>query len=987
MNLHPKARRLAHCAAAVLIASVVLARPAAAQSATATVRGAVTSQSEEVAAGASVVATNTATGYSARTTSGPDGNYVLPALPPGSYRIVATAPGAAPATQLITLQVGQNVSLNLTLDPQQSEVQLETVAVAGARDNRTSEVGTNVSQAQIAALPQTTRNFLSFADLAPGVAFTTLGDGSTQLRSGAQSADGVNVYIDGVGQKNYVLKGGITGQDSSRGNPFPQSAIAEYKVITQNYKAEFDQLSSAAVTAVTKSGTNEFHGEVFFDHSTTSWRAKTPAEKTAGLKVPSKEDQYGVSLGGPIIPDRMHWFLAYEGKRIDSPKTVTPGQGRTVADLPSGLQGLVGPTSAAFKEDLLFGKLDWSVDDSNLLELSLKVRREDETTNVERERTLPYGTLKTNDETRLDLRWQRSGDNWVNDAHLTWEDAQFSPRPRTIAPGYVLTTADQGQVILNAGGGRDYQNKAQKGYALQNDLTLSGLDWQGSHVVKMGVKLKFVDLEAQERNPYNAQYYYDIGESTTSPYQVVFGAPLAGVGDGRARSKNAQLGLYAQDDWEVNKNLSFNIGLRWDYERSPGYLNYVTPTDVVAALRSFTGINAPGSGVNIDNYISTGSNRKSYTGAWQPRLGFSLDLNADQQHVIFGGYARAYDRNLFDYLQLERTKATFPSYTFFFDTPDHDCSTAGPSCLTWDPVYYDPARLQALASGTGAGREINLLDNHLKTPRSDQISFGMRNRLGDWNTEVTVSRIESRDGLVFLLGNRRPDGSFFATDTIWGPPFGSPIPGFGSLLLGTNGLETRSNALFVKIDRPYRRETGWGAALAYTFTDAKENRQFGERYALDYPGLEGYGWKRSGAVSRHRLVAVGIVDGPYDFVYSARLTLATGAPRYGTNCLTSPPDSTGCFVDQIQPAGRKFLLGGPIWGFRQLDLAVSKAFKVPGGTLRLRADLINVLNAKNYDGYNTYWGINNVPNPDLGKPDGTLAGPTRTLKLGLAYAW
>jgi hypothetical protein len=486
-------RRLAHrTAAVVLAAGAALALPAAAQIATATVRGAVTAQSEP-AAGASVVATNTATGYSARTTSGPDGNYVLPALPPGSYRIVATATGAAPATQLITLQVGQNVSLNLALSSQQAEVQLETVVVAGTRDNRNSEVGTNVSQAQIAALPQTTRNFLSFADLAPGVAFTTLGDGSTQLRSGAQSADGVNVYIDGVGQKNYVLKGGITGQDSSRGNPFPQSAIAEYKVITQNYKAEFDQLSSAAVTAVTKSGTNEFHGEVFFDHSTTSWRARTPAEKTSGIKTPSKEDQYGVSLGGPIIPDRMHWFLAYEGKRIDSPKTVTPGQGRAVADLPSGLQGLVGPTSAAFKEDLLFGKLDWSVDDSNLLELSLKVRREDETTNVERERTLPYGTLKTNDETRLDLRWQRSGDNWVNDAHVTWEDAAFNPRPRTIAPGYVLTTADQGQVILQAGGGRDFQNKAQKGYALQNDLTLSGLDLKGSHVVKMGVKLKFVD--------------------------------------------------------------------------------------------------------------------------------------------------------------------------------------------------------------------------------------------------------------------------------------------------------------------------------------------------------------------------------------------------------------------------------------------------------------------------------------------------------------
>ena len=77
------------------------------------------------------------------------------------------------------------------------------------------------------------------------------------------------------------MPGGITGQDSSQGNPFPQLGIAEYKVITQNYKAEFDQVSSAAITAVTKSGTNTFHGEAFFDFSNQSLREKTPQEKTA----------------------------------------------------------------------------------------------------------------------------------------------------------------------------------------------------------------------------------------------------------------------------------------------------------------------------------------------------------------------------------------------------------------------------------------------------------------------------------------------------------------------------------------------------------------------------------------------------------------------------------------------------------------------------------------------------------------------------------
>ncbi|MBM7093209.1 TonB-dependent receptor plug domain-containing protein, partial [Streptomyces sp. S12] len=146
-------------------------------------------------------------------------------------------------------------------------------------ENKTSEIATYVSNKQITALPQASRNFLAFADIVPGVQFKTGTEGSTSLRSGAQLSNGINVYVDGVGQKDYVLKGGITGQDSSRGNPFPQLGIAEYKVITSNYKAEYDQLSSAAITAVTKSGGNDFHGSFFWDYTSDQWAAKTPREE------------------------------------------------------------------------------------------------------------------------------------------------------------------------------------------------------------------------------------------------------------------------------------------------------------------------------------------------------------------------------------------------------------------------------------------------------------------------------------------------------------------------------------------------------------------------------------------------------------------------------------------------------------------------------------------------------------------------------------
>ncbi len=96
-------------------------------------------------------------------------------------------------------------------------------------------------------MPQITRNFLEFADTVPGLDLhRERSSGQTSLKSGGQNTSAVNVYIDGVGQKNYVKEGGVSGQFDTQGNPFPQLAIGEYKVITSNYKAEFDQVSSAA---------------------------------------------------------------------------------------------------------------------------------------------------------------------------------------------------------------------------------------------------------------------------------------------------------------------------------------------------------------------------------------------------------------------------------------------------------------------------------------------------------------------------------------------------------------------------------------------------------------------------------------------------------------------------------------------------------------------------------------------------------------------
>lgn len=966
---------LLSCALAGCLA--LSAQEAVAQSASGSLRGQVSSASGP-AAEANITATNLANGTVRRVSAAANGNYTLAGLPPGDYRVDVEA-GGATSSRVVTVQVGQAVTLDLVVgaaapaDP----VTLGTVEVTGVSlvETRTSELVTYITPEQIAALPQVNRNFLSYADIAPGVQFITSGDGSTQLRGGAQGASAVNVFIDGVSQKAYTLPGGVSGQDSSRGNPFPQSAIGEYKVITQNYKAEFDQIGSAAVVAATRSGSNRFEGELFYDRFTEDMRASTPIEdRNGGVKTEQLDEQYGINFGGPILEDRLHFFLAYEAKEIVSPRDVIPGLGFQVEDLPPQFQSLTGSAQSPFKEDLYFGRLDFAASDRSFFEFNLKYRDETELTGVGGVNTPGYGTNKDNEETRAALRWQFSTDDWLNDAQVTYEDLSWNPRPATEGVGYVLTTQNPWDVILNAGAGRDFQNKGQKGWAFQDDFSFTSLQWNGYHLLKMGIKYKQVEVNAQEQQPYSPQYYYDINQSLTVPYQATLGVPLDGVGNGSASSENVQFGIYFQDDWEVNEHLTLNLGVRWDYEKSPTYIDFRTPDDVAAALRGWANINNANAGYDIEDYISDGSQRNAFKSGIQPRLGFSWDFRGDQRHVLFGGIGRSYDRNLFDRLQLEITKATFPTVNFFFDTPGHPC--AGSNCLAWDPQYLDPAVLRALATTSGAGREINLINNDLDMPYSDQASLGIRNTFGAWQTEVTLSRVESHDGFMFLLGNRREDGSFFAPGTTWGAPWGFPVPGFGALILGTNGLETRTNSLYLKADKPYTRDSGWGATIAYTFSDAEENRQFGETYSLDYPNIDGFGWKQAGGIPEHRLVLTGVYDGPWGITFSGKYQIATATPRYGTNCLAGGND---CFPDQFVPDGI---------GFQQLDLAAFREWPIGSGVaLKARVDVLNVFNEYNYAGYDTWWGFAGVPNPNFGRADGSLAGPTRTLKVSLGMSW
>ncbi|MCL1530697.1 TonB-dependent receptor [Xanthomonas nasturtii] len=988
---HPHSARPARKLLSRALASCLLlgAAPAFAQSTAATIRGQVTVDAAP-AAQAQVTATNLATGLT-RTVQVSNGGYSVGGLPPGSYRIDVTADGQT-SSQNVTVQVGQTATLNLgvggtpatadggnatTLDAVQ--VKAPPVLV----ETRTSENATYISNVQIQNLPRATRNFLELADTVPNVQFTRDANGTTKVRSGATSAEGTNVYIDGVSQKNYVLTGGVSGQDSSRGNPFPQSAIGEYKVITSNYKAEFDQVSGAAIVASSKSGTNDFHGSFFWDTSNDGWREESPLEQKAGVRDDFEETQYGATFSGPILKDKAHFFIAYEAKEYTTPNVVIPGSiySDRVDQLPAQLQPLVVTSSTPFKEDLYFGKIDWTIGDNHLFELTGKYRKEDELNDVGSTSTYEHGSINGQEEKRANLRWQYSGANFLNEANLSYESAFWNQAPINNGNGYILSYAPvRGNEtdVLAAGAGSSFQRKGQKGWTFQDDLTLNSLEWHGAHTVKMGVKFKSIDLDSTQFNPANPQYYYNILTDVETPYRVRFGAPLV-EGGGSVVSKNKQYGIYLQDDWEVNEHWTLNLGVRYDYEETPAFLDFVTPSDVAGALQNWP--NLQNANYNINNFISTGNNRKAFKNAWQPRLGASYDLFGDQAHVIYGGAGRAYDRNIFDYLALEQLNNSFKSYSYYFTSANNGACLGDP-CTAWNPAYNTQDGLDALAatSAGGGGREIYLIDNNIKTPYSDQFSIGMRNMVPlwgqDWFTDVTLSRIESHDGFAFVRGNRLPDGTFFQPGTTSGVPTDGP-DGYSAIVLGTNGVETRNNQLALQIEKPFDEASGWGLTVAYTYSDAKENRQFGEHYALDRERIEDYGWREAGGIAKNRLVVTGIYELPYEIKLSGKLSLASQTARYGQNCLAG---NDQCDIIQFKPDGTL--------GYKEFSIAANKEWDTGGGVkFNVRADILNVFNWVNYANFNGETGTLGDLNTAYGTPTGVLASPMRTFRLAFGLNW
>lgn len=965
--------------AVALAAALTIGTPASAQT-TATLQGHV----EGAAAGSTVTVTDSNTGRSVTVPVNADGNYVIVGLRPSTYQVQLSGAEA----ETVILPVGQTVTYDLGGAAPEAG---SDIVVTGTRDRtetRTATVSTNVSQAQIENLPQNDRNFLNFAALAPGVNVSPT-SGARRVQAGGVSADNINVFVDGLSLKNPINHGGVAGQNFSRGNPFPQSAVQEFKVDTQNFKAEYEQAGSAIITAVTKTGGNAFHGGAFGEWQPKSFIGRPYFDRPGNANNPTganpKPDynrwQYGADLGGPIIADKLHFFAAFEATDQRLPSS---NVNFSAADnIPQAIiTQYNGSYAQSFKQRLYFGKLTGFVTDQDTVNASIFLRRENNLADYGGNSVPEHGRELTSDIDVYQVEWAHRGESWLNEFTVAYNTvANGTPRTGD-GPEIVLTRnpVPSGSEVAFLGTNSFVQNDNQKTFTVKNNTTFFG----GDHVFKLGGKVTFSEYERLEDSRSNGTYYFNAATYTGFGNQIPTGASVSTVAVQPARANNTQIGLFIQDDWTPDEHWTFNLGLRWDLETNAKNENFVTPAKVAAALVNYPGWKA--AGIDPGDYISTGENRSPEWLAFQPRLGVSYDVGGDRDLILFAGAGRYYDRPLFITAGIETIKNYYQSITnvaFCQGTGYGGANPAPGNCVAWNDAYRDPDNLRALAIAQGTGGDVWLLNNDTKLPFSDQFNLGVRKRFGQIQTSLTYSHIRSHNIFQFVRGNRLPNGTYTSQGDQWiedNFPAAGQLPGFqGKLNIGSNDGDAVYNAIYITAEKPFTANAKWGFTASLTLQAPRTNvaQELGSDEFYNGPRQDAYGWQWVNGTERYRFVGTGLFRGPFDTVLSGTLTLGSG-PAFGNVIFkANPPENACCYGN----------MGGVFFpketfAYSNLDLRIAKNFHMPWGhDFEVSFAAFNVFDTVNRN-YSA-WGAGSGENPTF-EENGTV-GNARSFQVGAKY--
>jgi len=667
--------------------------------------GHVTDGSGAALPGVTVTATNSATGFNRSVVSETDGSYRFASLPAGTYDVTADLAGfGSLTTRNVEVNVSTDRTLNVTLKQATVKEQI-TVTAASPLIETTPAIGTVVSQREIANLPLNGRQFANLGSLAPGTTLSVNSDPTKpgQLTIALNGGSGRNV--------NFLVDGGDNTDDTIGGalQNYNIEAVQEFNIQTQQYKAEYGRTTGGVLTVVTKTGTNDFEESAYEFYRSKALNEKTETEKLNGSgKSPYSRNQYGASIGGPIVKDMIHFFAT--GERLERPTSYVIATGGIYPEF----DGKAVPTP--FKDNLLTAKVSADVNARQFLQVRYGYQRNSDIYGAS-PIVLPsaLGTL-TNDYHSILLghTWQ-IGSNKVND--FLFQDTHFknailptSNDPALIYPGGVSV----GQSVNTP------QTTTQIKRQYKDDFSWSSTLGQMRHDFKVGAN--FIDEPLLGG---------DFSTGTSGQYTLrdpVKGSPVVDIaifsGFAGYNTPIKQYNYYAQDDISFNKKLTLNVGLRYDLWKGFDLDQRANP--IWQALSTQTKYNDP--------YLKAfqngkGGKLKNDTNNWAPRLGFTYDVNSDSKNIIRGGVGRYFDfpytnaTILFPAVSVQSTYGQSYSY--------HDGNgIKNPNGTFFQPGQPLPPNQQT--GGTAVNPPNEVASPTLATPYSDQVSLGYSWQVNPW---------------------------------------------------------------------------------------------------------------------------------------------------------------------------------------------------------------------------------------------------------------
>lgn len=660
-----------------LTVATVVSSAAEAQQITTEITGQVTNEAGAPLPNAVVVVTDTRTGSSREISANQQGLFVARNLSTGGpYTITATAPGYQGQTvEGINTTLQGATQLSFALSAVSTEGAAETIVVTGTRARVTqleTGPGSSYGAQVLESAPSFNRDVRDVVRVDPRVSLdredsSSGGSGADRISCLGGNDRGNSFTVDGVLQGDvYGLND--TGFSSRSSTPIPYDAVREVQVQFAPFDVEYGQFTGCTINVVTKSGTNRYRGDAFFEYSNNDLRGKSVKGRPVASIEPEK--RWGIALGGPIIRDNLFIFGAYEHQVGGFSQDIGPagaGYPNEIVGVPVaefnriseilsrvyGIEtgGLV--TNRPYENDRYFGRLDWHITDDHRIEATYQ-RLEESTVQSDDNATSTFpqnavglntfynsGTISDYYSARLysnwtdrlstDFRYSRSEIQDIQDPVGGGEAQDADPIPRIIV-GVNNATGLDGTVQAGPGFSRsanDLQTKIDQYRAVANYDA-------GNHRLKLGFELNkadifnlFVqnafgslafrnaaDLEAGLLSPGTGNF-----ETFPTPGNLISGAIEGAVGnfsrtgdvnDAAAAFQRSIYSLYAQDDWRVTDRLDLVLGLRTDWFKGDS-------PDVNPAFEARYGFDNGTGFSDIDPVIL-------------PRLGFTYDLN---QFAVF----------------------------------------------------------------------------------------------------------------------------------------------------------------------------------------------------------------------------------------------------------------------------------------------------------------------------------------------------------------